>query len=119
MTTAKMTMWEVSGTFLLSGSKDKKDKLSFGPVRVLGSTRTEASAGLVETLNEAFHKELRSVPRVAFQHVGFSRGFALMHLQWREVVCKPDVKTVAIEAMVSAVTDDRNDPPAIETAITG
>ena len=80
-----MKMWEVSGSFLMPGSRDKKDKLTFGPVKVLGTNRTKASAGLVNVLNEQFSKELRSIRHVAFQERGFSKGFALMNLNWKEL----------------------------------
>ena len=77
-----MNMWEVSGSFIIPGSREK---VSFGPVKVLGPNRTVASAGLVESLNEAFSKELRALPRVAFERPGFSKHFALYNLTWKEV----------------------------------
>ena len=80
-----MGIWDVAGSFILPGTRDK---LTFGPVRVVGPNKTIASAGLVETLNEQFSKELSNMPRVAFQKVGFSKGFALMHLHWKVVEVK-------------------------------
>jgi hypothetical protein len=81
MTASKQAigMWDVQGSFIIPGTRDK---VSFGPVRVMGANKTIASAGLVEVLNEQFSKELKSIPRVAFQSVGFSKGFALMNLNW-------------------------------------
>lgn len=120
-TVTPMGIWDVQGSFILPGTRDK---VSFGPHRVVGPNKTIASAGLVETLNETFSKELKAVPRVAFQHVGFSKGFALMHLNWTPYVPKPDVKAVntaqAIHDMceegpcLSPISlDDRTDPPAL------
>ena len=107
-----MILYEVSGSFILPGTRDK---LSFGPVRVLGKNRTEASAGLVGSLNEAFSKELRSMPRVAFQQVGFSKSFALYHLTWKQVEIKQGetVKDIAINAMAAIPHNDSTDPPAL------
>jgi hypothetical protein len=119
-----MILYEVSGSFMLPGSRDTKDKLSFGPVKVLGKNRTEASAGLVDVLNDQFAKELRSMPRVAFQKNSFSKNFALMNLQWREVAIKPAASPKdiafgqalqAVQALAAIPQEDRNDPPAIET----
>ena len=122
MTVSKATMgiWDVAGSFILPGTRDK---LTFGPARVVGANKTIASAGLVETLNAQFSKELSNKPRVAFQKVGFSKGFALMHLTWKPVVSKvekpatKDVTEIAVEAMVAIPPEDRTDPPALnETA---
>lgn len=119
-----MGIWDVQGTFIIPGTREK---VSFGPHRVVGPNKTIASAGLVGLLNETFSKELQNMPRVAFQHVGFSKGFALMHLSWTVFVPKvekpKDVKEIAVEAMaaecnealVAIPQEDRNDPPAVET----
>lgn len=115
---APSPMWVVEGSFVIPGTREK---VSFGPIRVSAATKQKASADLVGTLNDQFSKELRNVPRVAFQKVGFSPGFALMNLRWTPFVAKSQVK--AIEAMTngnpSGMTaipqEDRNDPPAVST----
>lgn len=72
--------WEVSGSFLIPGTREKG---SFGPVKVIGASKQEASREtLAPMLNRQFAKELsnRSTPsHLAYK---FSGDWALMNLRW-------------------------------------
>lgn len=72
-------LWDVSGKVIIPGTRKSA---SFGPIRIGDKDRQTASKHLAKVLNEKFRKELRGDHR-------FSDHFALMNLQWNNVVVKP------------------------------
>lgn len=102
VTSPTVLIWEVSGTFVIPNTREK---VTFGPVKVIGKSKQACSADLAEQLNQTFSKELRMVPSVAFSKPSFSKHFGLMHLTWRQLVAQPskaEVQAKAIQAAVQA-----------------
>jgi hypothetical protein len=94
-----LTMWVVSGSFLLPGSRDKA---SFGPHRIISESITKASADLAPILQAQFHKELSKVNRQGGPHpFHFSKSFAQMQLKW-EVYVSPRAKAEAAKLEAAA-----------------
>lgn len=69
-------LWEVSGSFIIPGTREKG---TFGPIRVGDVTRQKASEHLAPMLNHQFRRQLRGDHK-------FSPHFALMNLKWAPVV---------------------------------
>ena len=74
MAESKWQVWDVKGTFIIPGTRDKG---SIGPVRIGHFTKRQASEHLSEILNEKFAKKLRDERK-------FNRDFAMLNLQWVE-----------------------------------
>jgi hypothetical protein len=81
-----MRHFEFKGKFLIPNTRELAD---YGPVRVIAESPQLASANLAPTLNEKFSKELP-------YKSSFSKAFALMHLQWREVTPAPKETTTPV-----------------------
>lgn len=71
-------IWEVSGSFIIPGAR-KKGTLS--PIRVVAKDRFKASEDLAGILNERFRRDLK-----AGQF--FTKHFAAMNLQWKDLSAK-------------------------------
>jgi len=69
-------LWDVSGSFIIPGTRTKA---SFGPVRIGDKSRQDASRHLAAMLNKKFSRDLRL-------HHRFSDHFALLNLQWADVL---------------------------------
>jgi len=79
-------IWEVSGSFIIPGAR-KKGTLS--PIRVVAKDRFKASEDLAGVLNERFRRDLK-----AGQY--FTKHFAAMNLQWKDLSVKAQAPVQAL-----------------------
>jgi hypothetical protein len=85
---AKYGIWEVSGSFIIPGAR-KKGTLS--PIRVVAKDRFKASEDLAGVLNEKFRRDLKDGQY-------FTKHFAAMNLQWKDLSAKAQAVVQAIQA---------------------
>lgn len=73
---ASFCLWDVQGTFIIPGTREK---VSFGPIRIGAFTQVQASADLAKILNDKFKRSLRGEHK-------FNRDFAMAQLQWQAMI---------------------------------
>ncbi len=99
-----MQIWDVSGSFVCPGTRDK---VHFGPVRVSAESRQAASRDLAPLLQKKFGKEAKHQDGRPYI---FSVHFAMYHLQWAEFKPKqhvaPPVDLSALNAP-ELISEDR------------
>lgn len=86
-------LWEVSGSFLIPGARKRG---SFGPVRISAPDRHKASEEIGKLLNVKFKGELKGGQF-------FTKHFATMNLNWKDMAVKATVAPVQAAQMVEAI----------------